>query len=67
MRFVPQEIPSFSLPLTVQGEVSLTAGHGVCIKGIIDITDSPLAELLETKMLVSDKTPEEMPRKSTFE
>ncbi|MCA8922447.1 MAG: FHA domain-containing protein, partial [Planctomycetes bacterium] len=61
LQFYAPEMPSFEVDFTVEGEVQIQAKHGCCFKGKFNYAGTPLEELFETRLFVSDKGPSDIP------
>lgn len=59
------EMPSFTVDFTVEGEVQIQAKHGCCFKGKFNYEGTPLEDLFTSRLYVSDKSPNEIPRAKT--
>lgn len=62
LKFIPQEIPSFTLPLQIQREVPLQNKLGACYNGVLSIKDSPIETLIREGETTSEKRPDDLPR-----
>lgn len=59
------EMPRCTLEMDVQSEVKIQAPHGVCMKGTFSLKGTPLDELFQRQVYVSDKSPDDIPRATT--
>jgi adenylate cyclase len=59
------ELPRFSFEFVPQGDVKVQSAAGMCLKGIFSIKGTPLEELFAKRVVVSDKSPDDIPRSQT--
>ncbi len=62
MFFDVKEIPPFTVPIDLQGEIPIPSKGGKCMKGVFSCAGTPLEKLLTEMTLDSDKAPEDIPR-----
>ena len=62
LQFYAPEMPRFNLQFEAQGQVRIQAVHGCCLKGVFNVTGSPLEPLFANHVVNSDKGPDDMPR-----
>lgn len=65
LEFYAPELPKFTVEFQMQGDVKIQAPHGCCVKGVFSTKGTPLDELFARRELVSDKSPDDIPRSQT--
>lgn len=65
LEFYAPEMPKFTVDFQVQGDVKIQAPHGCCVKGVFSTKGTPLDELFAKRELISDKSPDDIPRGQT--
>ncbi|MDF1662827.1 MAG: adenylate/guanylate cyclase domain-containing protein [Planctomycetota bacterium] len=62
LKFIQQEMPSFTLALQIQREVPLQNKLGACYNGVLVIKDTCIEQLIKEGEAVSEKRPDDLPR-----
>lgn len=65
LQFYATEMPRFNVEFESQGEVRIQAKHGCCLKGVFTFKGTPLQDLFEKRVYLSESSPETVPRPQT--